>query len=167
MSSSSSMGSGPSEPPPLKLIWRQTAANLGGSIFDSEAVPPSLAEIAPILRVANEVEKTHPRVAYLCRFYAFEKAHRLDCTSSGCGVRQFKSAFLQHLERENDQTLKGRVMKSDALEMQSSYPYYYQKYIQASHNTADKADRGQLNKAYETANVLFEVLKAVHEPIYI
>jgi len=32
-------------------------------------------------------------------------------------------------------------MKSDALEMQSSYPYYYKKYIQASHNTADKADR--------------------------
>lgn len=33
---------------------------------DSELVPASLAPIAPILRVANEIEKENPRVAYLC-----------------------------------------------------------------------------------------------------
>ncbi|KAL6983261.1 Callose synthase 7, partial [Sarracenia purpurea var. burkii] len=33
--------------------------------IDSELVPSSLAPIAPILRVANEVEKENLRVAYL------------------------------------------------------------------------------------------------------
>ncbi|KAL9407347.1 hypothetical protein Peur_004319 [Populus x canadensis] len=156
---------GPLATPPQtqrRITRTQTAGNLGESIFDSEVVPSSLVEIAPILRVANEVESSNPRVAYLCRFYAFEKAHRLDPTSSGRGVRQFKTALLQRLERENDPTLMGRVKKSDAREMQSFYQHYYKKYIQALHNAADKADRAQLTKAYQTANVLFEVLKAVN-----
>ncbi|XP_022729404.1 callose synthase 3-like isoform X1 [Durio zibethinus] len=159
---SSSRGSDSSQPPQRRITRTQTAGNLGETAFDSEVVPSSLGEIAPILRVANEVESSNPRVAYLCRFYAFEKAHRLDPTSSGRGVRQFKTALLQRLERENDPTLQGRVKKSDAREMQSFYQHYYKKYIQALTNAADKADRAQLTKAYQTANVLFEVLKAVN-----
>ncbi|KAJ8436465.1 hypothetical protein Cgig2_000450 [Carnegiea gigantea] len=164
MSSSSSRGGagGSDRAAGRRLMRTQTAGNLGETAFDSEIVPSSLVEIAPILRVANEVEKHNPRVAYLCRFYAFEKAHRLDPTSSGRGVRQFKTALLQRLERENDPTLMGRVKKSDAREMQSFYQHYYKKYIQALQNAADKADRAQLTKAYQTANVLFEVLKAVN-----
>ncbi|KAL0703394.1 hypothetical protein Bca4012_069819 [Brassica carinata] len=152
--------SGPSRP--HRPIQRtQTLGSLGEAMLDSEVVPSSLVEIAPILRVANEVEASNPRVAYLCRFYAFEKAHRLDPTSSGRGVRQFKTALLQRLERENETTLAGR-QKSDAREMQRFYQHYYEKYIHAL-NAADKADRAQLTKAYQTASVLFEVLKAVNQ----
>ncbi|KAL9297565.1 hypothetical protein ACSQ67_023461 [Phaseolus vulgaris] len=131
--SSSRGGAGPSSeaPQPRRIIRMQIAGNLGESVIDNEVVPSSLVEIAPILR----------------RFYAFEKAHRLDPNSSARGVRQFKSALLQRLERENDPTLKGRVKKSDAREMQSFYKRYYKKYIQALQNAADKADRAQLTKA--------------------
>ncbi|KAL3500760.1 hypothetical protein ACH5RR_039853, partial [Cinchona calisaya] len=165
---SSTVGSSsqpPPPPPPLQGQITETGAvgNFIESVFDSEGVPSSLVEIAPILRVANEVEESNPRIAYLCRFYVFEKTHRLDPFSSGHGVRQFKTTLLQHLEINNCSTLKGRVKESDAREMQSFYQHYYKKNIQVLQNAAEKADREQLTKVYQTANVLFEVLKAVSQ----
>ncbi|KAG2675087.1 hypothetical protein I3760_13G168800 [Carya illinoinensis] len=158
--STSTRGGGSDQPPNRqRRIMRTQTAGTGETMFDSEVVPSAVVGIAPFLRVANEVEKSNARVANLCRFYAFEKAHRLDPNSVGRGVRQFKTALLQRLERENDPTIMGR---NDAREMRSFYQNYYKKYIQALQNAADKADRAQLTKAYQTANVLFEVLKAVN-----
>ncbi|KAL3844742.1 hypothetical protein ACJIZ3_002145 [Penstemon smallii] len=131
-------------------------------VFDNEVVPSSLQSIAPILRVATEIQSERPRVAYLCRFYAFEKAHRLDPNSSGRGVRQFKTSLHQRLERDNASTLASRVKKTDAREIESFYKQYYEKYVVAL-NKGEQADRAQLGKAYQTAGVLFEVLCAVNK----
>nr|KYP67853.1 Callose synthase 5 [Cajanus cajan] len=131
-------------------------------VFDNEVVPSSLATISPILRVANEIETERPRVSYLCRFYAFEKAHRLDQSSTGRGVRQFKTLLLQRLERDNPTSLASRLKKTDAREIQSYYQQYYEHYVRTL-DQADQADRAQLSKAYQTAGVLFEVLCAVNK----
>ncbi|CAN0877401.1 Putative callose synthase 6 [Linum grandiflorum] len=131
-------------------------------VFDNSVVPSSLESIKPILRVANEIQNERPRVAYLCRFYAFEKAHRLDPSSSGRGVRQFKTALLQRVERENASSIASRVKKTDAREIQSFYYQYYKQYVEAL-KQGEQADRAQLGKAYETAGVLLEVLYAVNK----
>ncbi|KAL6555852.1 Callose synthase 5 [Orobanche hederae] len=132
-------------------------------VFDNEVVPSSLqSSIAPILRVAAEIQNERPRVAYLCRFYAFEKTQRLDPNSTGRGVRQFKTSLHQRLERDNASTLAARVKKTDAREIESFYKQYYEHYVLAL-NKGDQADRAQLGKAYLTAGVLFEVLCAVNK----
>ncbi|XP_024540407.1 callose synthase 3 isoform X3 [Selaginella moellendorffii] len=127
--------------------------------FDSEVVPSSLGPIAAILRVANEVEQDSQRVAYLCRFYAFERAHYDDPSSSGRGVRQFKTALLQRLEKDEEPSRLARRERSDAREMQRFYQNYYDKYVKALE--ADHQDRASLAKAYQTAGILFDVLTSV------
>ncbi|KAG0472359.1 hypothetical protein HPP92_016905 [Vanilla planifolia] len=164
----------PSGPQGLTRRPSRSAAMMTFSmeVFDNEVVPSSLSSIAPILRVAAEIEPERPRVAYLCRFYAFEKAHRLDPSSSGRGVRQFKTALLQRLERDNAASLAKRLKKSDAREIESFYQQYYEHYVRAL-DRGEQSDRqcpvlfhvnrAQLGKAYQTAGVLFEVLCAVNK----
>ncbi|KAM7263099.1 hypothetical protein ACFE04_000782 [Oxalis oulophora] len=127
---------------------------------DSEMVPSSLAAIAPILRVANEIEKDNPRVAYLCRFHAFEKAHRMDPTSSGRGVRQFKTYLLHKLEKEEEET-KPQLAKSDPREIQMYYQHFYEKYIREGEQTRKPEE---MAKVYQIATVLYDVLKTVVPP---
>ncbi|KAK2980586.1 hypothetical protein RJ640_000181, partial [Escallonia rubra] len=93
--------------------------------FDSEKLPVALAsEIQRFLRVANLIELEQPRVAYLCRFHAFEVAHNLDRNSSGRGVRQFKTSLLQRLEQDEELTIRRRREKSDIRELRRVYQEY-------------------------------------------
>ncbi|GKV51455.1 hypothetical protein SLEP1_g58111 [Rubroshorea leprosula] len=69
--SSSGGSSQPTGQPQRPILRRQMAGNLGEAAFDSEVVPSSLSEIAPILRGANEVESSNGRVAYLCKFVPY------------------------------------------------------------------------------------------------
>lgn len=124
---------------------------------DSELVPSSLASIAPILRVANEVEKDNPRVAYLCRFHAFEKVHRMDPKSNGRGVRQFKTYLLHRLEKEEEET-KPQLSKSDPREIQKYYQNFYEKNIRDGKYTKKPEE---MAKIYQIATVLYDVLKTV------
>ncbi|RZC84846.1 hypothetical protein C5167_047628 [Papaver somniferum] len=127
-----------------------------------QVVPPALVEIAPILRVADGVEARYPRVAYLCRFYAFEKAQKLDPASSGRGVSSYKSALLQRLEREDIPTLTGRVKKTDAREIKSFYKQYHRNFMEALQKADDKDDLTELRKVWQTVGVLYEVCKSVN-----
>ena len=58
---------GSDQQPGKKIMRAQTLGNLSESMMDSEVVPSSLDEIAPILCVADEVEASNPRIAYLCK----------------------------------------------------------------------------------------------------
>ncbi|KAK4714557.1 hypothetical protein R3W88_020464 [Solanum pinnatisectum] len=133
------------------------AAGEDQNSLDSELVPSSLASIAPILRVANEVEKQNPRVAYLCRFHAFEKAHRMDPTSSGRGVRQFKTYLLHRLEREEEET-EPQLARNDPREIQKFYQNFYEENIRDGHHTKKPEE---MAKIYQIASVLYDVLRTV------
>ncbi|KAI3740287.1 hypothetical protein L2E82_30713 [Cichorium intybus] len=77
----------------------------------------------------------------------------MDRTSSGRGVRQFKTALGHWLVRENEAKLGPR--NNYHLEMSS----FYQNYIRGLQN----ADSTDLTKSLQTAAVLFEVVKCVYD----
>ncbi|KAJ6920384.1 callose synthase 7-like isoform X2, partial [Populus alba x Populus x berolinensis] len=132
-------------------------ANEDSPPVDSEVVPSSLAFIAPILRVANEIEKENPRVAYLCRFHAFERAHVMDLTSSGRGVRQFKTYLLHRLEKEEEET-KVQLARNDPGEIQLYYQKFYEEKIKDAQHTKKPEE---MAKILRTATVLYDVLQTV------
>ncbi|XP_010257761.1 PREDICTED: putative callose synthase 8 isoform X2 [Nelumbo nucifera] len=128
--------------------------------FDSETLPPTLSsEIQRFLRVANEIQYESPRVAYLCRFHAFERAHNMDPSSSGRKVRQFKTALLQRLEQDENITYKWKK-RSDAHELRDLY-HRYKDCIDENTRLFGKENREQLANARIIAYVLYEVLETV------
>ncbi|KAH7833941.1 hypothetical protein Vadar_011284 [Vaccinium darrowii] len=153
----SSSGSKIEVGPPRSLSKRPTMGDLSWDDVDSELVPPSLASLAPILRVANEIEKDNARVAYLCRFYAFEKAHRMDPTSSGSRVRQFKTTMLARLEKEGEET-RPQLAKNDPREIQKFYQKFCEKNITEGRSTKTPDEMANI---FLIATVLYEVLSSV------
>ncbi|XP_034701609.1 callose synthase 7 [Vitis riparia] len=135
------------------------APTMMDSILDDpgDRVPSSLAPVVPILRVANEVQEENPRVAYLCRFHAFEKAHKMDPTSTGRGVRQFKTILLHRLEREEEET-HPQLARNDPREIQKFYQNFYEKNIKEGQYTKKPEE---MAKIYQIATVLYDVLKTV------
>ncbi|RZB51559.1 Callose synthase 7 isoform B [Glycine soja] len=129
-------------------------------MVDSEVVPSSIAVLVPILRAANEIEEENPRVAYLCRFHAFKKAHSMDPTSSGPGVRQFKCYLLHKLEKEEELTAR-HALRTDARELQTYYQHFYEKKIRDGEFNQRPEE---MAKNVQIATVLYEVLKTMVSP---
>ncbi|PNT72150.1 hypothetical protein BRADI_2g40441v3 [Brachypodium distachyon] len=126
-------------------------------IVETELVPSSLAPIVPILRAANEIEEENPRVAYLCRFTAFEKAHTMDPNSSWRGVRQFKTYLLHRLEKDEQETTR-RLASTDATEIQRFYEQYCKKNLEEGLHMRKPEE---MSRYYQIASVLYDVLKTV------
>ncbi|KAK1591245.1 hypothetical protein Q3G72_004616 [Acer saccharum] len=131
--------------------------------FDSERLPSTLAsDIQRFLRVANLLETDEPRIAYLCRFHAFEVAHNMDKNSTGRGVRQFKTSLLQRLELDDETTIERRKEKSDARELRRVYDTYKDYFTRSSGEfDLDDSRKEKLINARHIAFVLEEVLRAV------
>ncbi|XVE83628.1 hypothetical protein DITRI_Ditri16bG0102300 [Diplodiscus trichospermus] len=157
----SSSGTKPS--PPVRSMSKAQGMmfdlpnNLGDSAVDTDLVPSSLPSIALILRVANEIEGDNPRVAHLCRVYAFKEANRMDPTSSGRGVRQLKTYLSNRVEAEKDE-IKPQLARTDAREIQLYYQIFYEKNIKEGLDTRKPEE---MAKFYRIAMVLHDVLKTV------
>ena len=72
-------------------------------VFDNEVVPSSLSSIAPILRVAAEIEPERPRVAYLCKFVTLPSRPRVP-PILGDFRCLFLAPSLAHLVPRSDET---------------------------------------------------------------
>ncbi|XVF14474.1 hypothetical protein REPUB_Repub09cG0063300 [Reevesia pubescens] len=157
----SSSGTKPS--PPVRRMSKAQAmmfdlpSNIGDPAVDTDLVPSSLPSIALILCVANEIEDDNPRVAHLCRVYAFKEANRMDPTSSGRGVRQLKTYLSNKIEEEKDE-IKPQLARTDAREIQLYYQIFYEKNIEEGQDTKQPEE---MAKIYQIAMVLHDVLKTV------
>ncbi|KAH1239417.1 Callose synthase 7 [Glycine max] len=131
-----------------------------GDDLDIGDVPSSLASLVPIVIAALQIEEENPRVAYLCRFYALEKAHVMDPLSAGRGVRRFKTYLLQKLEKENELTVRS-IERSDPWELQTYYQQFYEKKIRDGEFSQRPEE---ITNNVQIATVLYEALKTIVPP---
>ncbi|KAM0833601.1 hypothetical protein ACQ4PT_064158 [Festuca glaucescens] len=118
-----------------------------------ERVPDALApEVMPFIRAADDVEPFNPRVAFLCRKYAYKKVQRMDPSSIQRGVRQFKTYMSLKLDQDDTQFLV-----NDAKEIQRFYKHYCDNLIRSSQRT----NFDELARYYQVSSALYEVLKDV------
>lgn len=78
------------------------------SAIDSELVPSSLSSIAPVLRVANDIEEDNPRVAYLCmmsQLFFFIISHSFDTLEGGFYCRLLFGFEYFNLSSNNSELL--------------------------------------------------------------
>ncbi|KAF4373230.1 hypothetical protein G4B88_007243 [Cannabis sativa] len=94
------------------------------------------------------------------RFHAFEKAHMMDPTSSGRGVRQFKTYLLHRLEKEEEEAVH-ILARSDPKEILLYYQQFYERNIKEGEYTKKPEE---MAKICQIATVLYEVLKTVVPP---
>ncbi|KAG5138328.1 hypothetical protein JHK82_023059 [Glycine max] len=131
-----------------------------GDDLDIGDVPSSLASLVPIVIAALQIEEENPRVAYLCRFYALEKAHVMDPLSAGRGVRRFKTYLLQKLEKENELSVRS-IERSDPWELQTYYQQFYEKKIRDGEFSQRPEE---ITNNVQIATVLYEALKTIVPP---
>ncbi|XP_077226535.1 glucan synthase-like 4 [Tasmannia lanceolata] len=145
----------------LRPLTRSRTVGYVAEPFDSEKLPLALASnIRHFLRVANQIESESPRVAYLCRVHAFERAHQIDPSCKYRGVRQFKTNLLLRLEQDAEATVLNRKEKSDVRELKCFY-HKYADYILKHGGVYETASSELLMKAHGIVFVLVEVLKTV------
>ncbi|KAF2950556.1 callose synthase 7 [Oryza sativa Japonica Group] len=118
-----------------------------------ERVPDAVAPgVMPFIRAADKVEQDSPRVAFLCRRYAYNKVQRMDPSSVQRGVRQFKTYMSVKLDQDDTQ-----VMGNDAKEIQR----FYKSYCAELSRISEKRNFEEVARRYQVASALYEVLRDV------
>jgi len=118
-----------------------------------ERVPDALApEVMPFVRAADEIEPLNPRVAFLCRKYAYKKVQRMDPSSIQRGVRQFKTYMSLKLDQDDT-----HFLVNDAKEIQQ----FYKHYCDNLSRTSQRRNFDELARYYQVASALYEVLRDV------
>ncbi|PWA88868.1 callose synthase 7 [Artemisia annua] len=84
----------------------------------------------------------------------------MDPTSTGRGVRQFKTYLLHRLQKEEVET-ETRLAKTDPSQIQKYYQNFYEKNIREGQYTKKHEE---MAKIYQIASVLYDVLRTVVPP---